>query len=92
MFAVPRAAPIIFRVHPILNSCPSVKTLYCTEIMFVAITSQRFQGTQTFSISNFYQLYQFLPPFNLWIEQDSAKGETGMGVWVEIVAFMETML
>lgn len=79
MFAVPRAAPIIFRVLPILNSCPSVKTLYCTEIMFIAITSQRFQGTQTFSISNVYQLYQFIPPFNLWIEQGSTKGKTETG-------------
>lgn len=41
MFAVPMMAPVFFRVLTILNSCPSVKTLYCTENVFTAVISQR---------------------------------------------------
>lgn len=53
MFAVPVAAPVFFGVLPILDSCTSVKTLYCTENVFAIMISQRCQGSQIISIFNF---------------------------------------
>lgn len=65
MFGLPMAAPVSFRGLPILKSYPSVKTLYHTENVFMAIISQRLQGSQTVSISNSDQLYWFVPTFDL---------------------------
>lgn len=59
----------IFQTASNLKFLPPLLKFCCTENVFMAIISPRFLGSQTLSISHFYQLYQLYPPFDLWTPQ-----------------------